>query len=216
MNSIRRISLTLKAQFNDFVRQVENHEAIAEATLKDFRANIHTAKFRLRMLERAMETADQRASSLSADISRWRQRAIQLEGQDQPKALECVRRMKTATAERDQLLKQIAEMRATQSQVSRDVMNVEGQYQALKMKHQTLLSRQSSAEAIKGLRESATSLDVTGPEIFEQWEANIVRQEVEGELFTGTATDELEAELRKEEEAEELMAELATLKTQTE
>ncbi len=212
MNSLTKISLTLKAQFSDFVRKIENHEAIAEAVLKEFRANIHNAKFRLRLLERSIETAELRAKGLSADIARWRDRAVQLDGKDEARALECVRRMKSTENEKKNLETQLSEMKATQLQVSRDVQHIEGQYQALKLKHQTLMSRQSSAEAIRGLRESATSLDIGNPEVFESWEASITRKEIEGEICAGINGDSLETELRKEEENEELKAILAELK----
>lgn len=213
MNSLRKISITLKAQFSDFVRQIENHEAIAEAVLKDFRANIHNAKFRLRMLERSIDNAATRALNLEKDIDLWRNRALQLDGKEEGRALECVRRMKSAETEKANLEAQIKEMRATRDQVTRDITHIEGQYQSLKLKHQTLMSRQTSAEAIRGLKESATSMEMGNPVVFEDWEASIVRKEVESELVGGGGVDSLESELRKEEETEELKAILADLKT---
>ncbi|MGE0529309.1 MAG: PspA/IM30 family protein [Bdellovibrionales bacterium] len=202
MNPLKRLTLSISAQFNELVMRVENHEAVAEAVLAEFRDNIHQATYRLKILEKEISRTREKIAALKVEHETWGQRAVKSQSDDREKALECVRRMKIRATELQALETQLKEMISTQAEVQRDLRSVETQYQELKCKHKILASRQTRAEVFKGLRACTTDGNAPTADIFERWESSVMRAEVCG-IPPGTPTDSLDDEFRsKEQEAE--------------
>lgn len=208
MNAIHRLALTLRAQFEDFVDQVENHEAVAEAALNQFRANVVDAKFRLRCLEKEITRAEERTGDLARESAQWKSRALESEAKDRDRALECVKRMRAADLEKTHLETQISEMRRVHDDVQRDVRRVESQYEDLRRQHKILVSRQSRTEALRAVRATAPE----APAVFERWQAKVEKSEIHNEVLAVTESlDSFAEEYRHEEDRralEELLADL--------
>ncbi|MBX3017925.1 MAG: PspA/IM30 family protein [Bdellovibrionaceae bacterium] len=178
MNAIHRLALSIRAQFEDFVDQVENHEAVAEAALNQFRGNVVNAKFRLRCLEKEIQRTGEQIRELETEAAQWKDRALKAESEDRERALECVKRMRSAQMEKTHLESQTEEMRKIHRDVAQDVRHIESQYEDLRRRHKILVSRESRAKALAEVRPRVNE----APAVFERWEARVEKSEIEGEI----------------------------------
>lgn len=206
MNFIRRWTTSLSSSFEWVVNQVENHDAVVTATIRDMQAAGNKAKLQLTRVQRDGEKMRKRVKELSELEVVWKERAVRSAGEEKERALECLRRRKNAERERTHLEEQIQAHAKLEKQLVIDLKLIEERIAELKRKKNAFNARQYRAEALKASQFSELGLVGEIDEIFDRWESKI------GEYETlDFQHDALEEDFLTEEERNGLEAELSEI-----
>lgn len=208
MSIFKRLTATLSAQVDQLVGEIENHDAVVAAGIRDARRAYATARVRLARLMRDGERLRERLAALRAERDTWRGRAAGCD--DEQRGLDCLRRARRAAAEADALADTLTRHEATTRRLAADVDGLRRHIEDLEHRRRLMRSRCASADAAARLAalDGAPSLDLD--DTFERWEIRITESEVTADA--GSDADGLAAAFDADEEETALRAELADLK----
>lgn len=208
MSLFKRVTTTVTASVERLVGEIENHDAVVEAGIREARQAFATAKVRHARIVEEGSRLHQRRERLSTDRQRWQERALSADSDDN-KAIECMRRCERAEEELDALATAIADHRAIESRVARELATQSERIAELERKRRLLRSREATAEAAHRIArvEDAGGIELDGA--FERWEARITESELTTSIGQG---DTFEAEFIAEEERDRLRARIDALR----
>lgn len=213
MRIFNRINATIQSNFNAFLDQIENHEALVTEAMQEVRAASAQATARLARLQQDEDKLAARLTDLRKDATQWKERALQAGTQDEARALECVRRMTRAKEEVASTASQLTIAQELRARLGDDLRGIQSKLDELQRKKHALATRQFRAEAMKAIQSDGTSAldEITG--IFNRWEIRV--SEAEG-YVAGPAllTDDFELSYRQKEDHEALRATLHELLTE--
>lgn len=221
MHRIRHWTASLCSRVDWMVSQVENHEALAESAIRDLQRHAARARVRMgRMRADGRRLADARRAEAEA-ASTWRERARRLAGDDEARALECLRRARAAAEREASLAERCAEHDRLEQRLARDLGLVDERLAALRVKRNWMRTRQSRADALAAASEVET--EGTLDDVFERWDARVTEREIVAGCDDPSVaaegsdpSDDLERVLASEEEDAALRAELAALRAEPE
>ncbi len=205
---VKRLVASVGASFEQFVNKVENHEAVAEAVIRDVRASAAKLKVQMGGVDAQAERLRERRDALAEDVGRWRERAKRFAIEDEERALECLRRMERAKAQQARVVDQLAQYEALCEKLKGRLAAVEAQLSDLQLKR-TALSSRSARTQVMGAADQPSIADVDA--VFDRWEMAVVENEYLDEVVGGES-DTLERELDATEEREQLKIALEELK----
>lgn len=208
MAFVKRVRASLAARVDQLVGEIENHEAVIEAGIRDRRRAYAQAKIRLGRLRQEGEHLRRRIERCRSEASAWRDRALRSE--DEEAGLECMRRYKRAAEQGHALTETLGPHAEVERRLAREIERMHQRVLTLEHRRHLLRSREAAADAAVRIRVNApdTSLDLE--DALERWEVRVV----EGELGcdAGPEGDSFEASFLAEEERTALRTELAALK----
>ncbi len=143
MSLFKRLSTTLFARIDQVVGEIENHDAVIQATLNEMRKKIAEAKVCLSQVHREKERLEQQGEELQENARRWQQRAIECAGADEEKALECVSRSRFCEQKNIRLRQAINQYVQTTEKLGQDVESSEQRLTEMKQKLTLMRARQS-------------------------------------------------------------------------
>jgi phage shock protein A len=198
MSQLKRITATLTAQFNSFIDEIENHEAVAESVIRNLKVKIGDAKFHHKRLERDLDLLMKKSRDREIECERWKNRALKFEAEDHTKALDCMRRLEVSEKEKTILQHQHEELQAMTLKLGQDIKTMESKFDDLIRRKNVLASREARADAMKSISDGSAlgRNDLEG--VFERWERNVIHSEV-----TYDVSQDEEDHFEKEIEAEE-------------
>jgi phage shock protein A len=144
---VERLFATIGASFEDFVAQVENHEAVAQSVNDEVRSNADRVCMKRKSLEKTRSLLSEAIHKTTASAACWRARAQALADTDRPKALECLRRAKALELELDGLNEQARWHQRSLTQLRCDLTALERKLRELELRRATLVSRHARARA---------------------------------------------------------------------
>lgn len=207
MNVFQRVTATVTRSIDKVVDQLENQDAVAEATLRQVRRNAAEAKVRLAALARDRDELAAKLDSLEKVARRWTERAAKIGRADEDKALECLRRRRHAQSQITQTQTVLAEYDARVEQLGASVAQMDERLLSLTQKRNVLRTRDAVSNAQGTLRrlqeQDCDGLDA----VYERWEARLLADEYATPV--AAPIDEFERTLDDEEEQLSLQAELA-------
>lgn len=209
MNVFQRVTATVTRSIDKVVDQLENQDAVAEATLRQVRKNAAEAKVRLAALARDRDELAAKLDSLQKVAQRWAERAAKVGHEDEAKALECLRRRRHAQTQMAQTQTVLTEYDARVEQLGASVAQMDERLLLLAQKRNVLRTRDAVSNAQGTLRrlqeQDCDGLDA----VYARWEARLVADE----YLTPTVglTDDFERGMHDEEEQLSLQAELAAI-----
>ncbi len=208
MNTLKRLFVSLKTQVNGIVEDLENHEAVALAAVREVETTAARMNVQLSRAQRQIEDLEARLKDLRTEARRWSERAVQLQA-DESRALECVRRLRKVQAQIERYEKQRCDGLALKLKLSEDQREVAATLDELKRRREMLLARQYKAQVVMGGDELHLDPRLAVEGIFERWETRIAANE----LAIGKAAqlDHFAAGLAEEEEQQDLQALLKDL-----
>lgn len=210
MKTIRRITTGLFANFDWAVTQIENHEALVNAAMREIQHAASKAKVQLARVKQDGERMRQRVKSLQDSEALWAERAVRCSALDQAKALECLRRRKKALAEIAELETQLKNHARLEEDLCKDLENIERRIEELRRKRNTLRTRESTAEALAAFQSQDAGLIAELDDVFDRWEIKVGSYETISSCSSGSERA-LEAEFAGAEEENALKAELDAL-----
>ena len=209
MKTIKRWTTGIFSRVDWAVSQIENQEALINSALKESREAVAKAKVQMARvrqdgvrLEKALQTEED-------NVSRWQMRAVQCGKSDEARALECLKRSKLATVQRDRLAGRVQEHRQVEKQLAKDVAALEGRFAELLEKRNLLRVRQSRADAMTSIQACNSESGADVDEIFERWEIRVTEKELGTEAVV--SVDPLEESFFMAESEAELQDELQQL-----
>ena len=209
MSIFKRLSLTLFSRIDQVVGDIENHDAVIQATLNDMRKKVAEAKARLGQVHREKGRLEQQSQELQENVQRWQQRAIECSDADEEKALECVSRSRFCEQKNVKLREAINQYVQTADKLGRDIESSEQRLAEMKQKLTLMRARQSTNSVVCATSEMNSHVENQLDETFERWEINISQAEML--VDQPDSTDFLERDFLDKEKEEDLRKELTQL-----
>ena len=209
MSLIRRISTSITSSVDRAVSKVENHDAIINAALRDTQQAAAKSRVRLERVRKDGNSLKRRYSELQQAVVRWTERARDVAGEDEAKALECLRRRKDCEAQLHNLRDSIEKHDELESRIVEQVKKIEARIGEVAQQRNMMRSRQSVAEAMRTINNIEGVSYGEIEDTFDRWEINLG----ETEILMGAASmsDPLDSAFLAEEDTAELRAELKSL-----
>ena len=91
MSLLKRLSATIVSRVDQMVSQIENHDAVVEAAIRESRQAAAKARVRLSRVRGDGEKLQKRIAELRASQTQWTERARSVAADDRDRALECMR-----------------------------------------------------------------------------------------------------------------------------
>ena len=209
MSIFKRLSATLVSRIDRVVGEIENHDAVVQATLNDMRKKVAEAKVRLKQVHREKERLENQILEQQENTKRWRKRAIDCAKTDEAKALECVSRARRCEQQMARLQQSLAQYQQAAEKLAHDIQTSEQRLSEVKQKATLMRARQSTSSALQSTGESKVDNTQLLDDTFDRWEINI--SEAEMAIDSHDAVDLMEHEFIVSEQEDELRHELATL-----
>jgi len=197
------------ASIDSLIVQVENHEAQVSSTLRELEQGVARSKVQLMRVERDGLALKQALAEEREAGVRWRERAMREE--QEPRALECLRRHKRCERRVLELAQSQAEHARIELQLKRDVQTLEQRLFELRQQRNTMRTRQSRAEAFNVVQGSGDLENGEIGAIFERWETRVAETEVQSGCLVASI-DSFDEEFLDAEEAASLKLELEDLR----
>ena len=209
MSLIRRISTTISSSVDRAVSKVENHDAIINAALRDTQQAAARSRVRLNRVQKDGHNLKTLRAALQQASLRWTERAKTVAGDDEAKALECLRRRNDCETQLRHLDDSIAKHDELEERISSQVKKIEQRVGEVAQQRNLMRSRQSVADAMRTINNVEGISYGEIEDTFDRWEINLG----ETEILTNTTTtvDPLESAFQAEEDTAELRAELEAL-----
>jgi len=208
MKLIKRLSTSISATLDSAVGQIENHDAIVEATIKQTRQSVAKTKARINTLRQQLHTYETQLKEAREQFESWTERAASLAENDQAKALQCVARRNQYEAEIGRLNHSSEQQRDLIRDVSHNLQKLQSKLDEMTQKHNLMRSRQTVADVNRAV--ATVSNDDSISETFERWESTVLEHEFA--VSDACTRDPLDAELTRQEDEADLLAQLQLIK----
>ena len=211
MSIIKRLSTTLVSNIDRVVGEIENNDAVIQATLVELRRKVATAKVRLAHVHRQEANLSRQIQQRREDEQLWGERALETAKTDEAKALECVRRRLQCRRQAEKLEQGQQHYQLTAEKLARGVQEGEERLAEMGQKHTLMRARQSTAEALHAANQAGDESLQQVEDSFDRWEVKILQEEMMGE--SDDLLDPLDREFTHSENEQALRDELAALQT---
>lgn len=209
MSFIKRSFSGLYARIDQMVGEIENHDALIQAAIREQKQKLSSAKVQLRRLSENEKKTREQLAQATANAKLWAQRAVNEAQSNEQQALLCLQRREKTQQQAQRLETMCLEYQNGIARMRQDIGQCEQDLQTMTQKHQLLKARQTTADAMSMI-ERGTSLDTQELDTsFDRWETRIAQNEFGTESYSDT--DFLEQEYLEAEQAERLRQELASL-----
>jgi len=211
MSIIKRLSATLVSNIDRVVGEIENNDAVIQATLSELRRKVATAKVRLAQVHRQEANLNRQIQQRWEDEQLWGERALEAAKTDEGKALECVRRRLQCRRQAEKLEQGQQHYQLTAEKLARGVKEGEERLAEMGQKQTLMRARQSTAEALHAANQAGDDSLQQVEDSFDRWEVKILQEEmmVDGDDML----DPLDREFSNSENEQTLRDELAALIT---
>ena len=207
MKLIKRLSTSITATLDSAVGQLENHDAIVEASIKQTRQSVAKTKARINTLRQQHSAYQSRLNEAREQYDLWTERARKLANSDQAKALQCVARRNQCEADIGRLSHSEKQQVDLISEVTTNLQNLQTKLDEMTQKHNLMRSRQTVADVNRAF--SDINCDVNLDQTFERWESAVLEHEFA--VSDACARDFLDTELTRDEDHADLLAQLAII-----
>ena len=209
MARFKRWTRGVVSSIDEFVVQIENHEAQVTSALRELEQAVARAKVQLQRVERDGKALEQSVTEERESVVRWRDRALR--EPEEERALECLRRHKRAEIRARELERRLLEHQRVEQQLRRDVRTLEIRLGELREQRNLMRTRQSRADAFEVAQGSFGSGALELGDVFERWETRVTESEVASGCLTASL-DSFEDSFVDAEEEAALKLELRALK----
>jgi len=209
MRLFKRITTTVSSSIDKAVSKVENHDAIINAALLETQQAAARSRVRLVRVQKDGSNLKTRRKELQTAALQWAERAKNVAGTDEAKALECLRRRKECQTQAESLDASIEKHRELENRIAENLKKIDARISEVSQQRNMMRSRQSVAEATRIINNIEGVSYGEIEDTFDRWEINLGESEIIS--GSGPSTDSLESAFLVEEDQTALRAELADL-----
>jgi phage shock protein A len=177
MNPFKRLFVSVRAQINEVADDFENHEAVAEAAIRDLEKAVARTRVQVSRLDRELKALDERRAALGQDAALWAERAVRVRGADETRALECVRRLEAAERDAARAAESHRETLALRQQIQAELDRQTARLEEAKRRKTLLSSRQYRAECVHVSEPGAGTIPLD--DLFDRWEIRLSATELD-------------------------------------
>ncbi len=215
MSLFKRLSATLVSRIDQVVGEIENHDAVIQATLDGLCKKVAVAKQRLAQARREEDRVRQQILEQNEQVERWRLRAVESAHDDEAKALECVRRSRLGLQKIERLEQSLSQSLLTTEKLARDIDASEQRLGEIKQKLILMRARNSAGSARNATHDTDIDTVRLLDETFDRWEISLTQSELVCNTPDAVGSiDSIEREFLNRETQEALRNELAALLTE--
>lgn len=207
MKLIKRITTTLSSNMNSAVNQLENHDSIIAASIKKTRLSIAKTQSQHNSLIRQQDALKTQLQEAQKQAALWTDRAARSAEDDKEKALACVAKRNHFEQEQTRIKSTLQQHQGLLREVTKHLDVLKKRLSETQQRHQLMRSRHSLAKTSKCVVNCLEEDDLD--ETFERWETLVL--ENDPNIYLQQANDELEVELRQEEDLTLLEAQLTEI-----
>lgn len=208
MSIVKRIAATVTARVDQLVGEIENHDAVVEAGIREARQAYARAHVRhARMAQEGQRLRDQ-ITTLETSAAQWQERAAATK--DDQRALDCLRRRREAEARSRSLRQSLERHRAVEERQARELAAIRERVTGFEHQRQLLRSREATADAAQRIDRFEQTERIGVDDALERWEVRVTESEI-GNLGV-PEYDPIEEEYLSAEDDASLRAELDALK----
>ena len=212
MKLIKRLSTSITATLDSAVGQLENHDAIVEASIKQTRQAVAKTQARINTLRQQHHAYQTQLKEAREQFDLWTQRAASLAASDKDKALQCVVRRNQCEADIGRLSYSEKEQADLVRNVTANLQALQTKLDQMTQKHNLMRSRQTVADVNRAVAYAST--DDTISETFERWESTVLEHEFA--VSDACSRDSLDIELTRVEDEASLIAQLTLIEQEAE
>lgn len=210
MSLFKRTFTSLYARVDQMVGEIENHDALIQAAIKEQKKKIAIAKIQLRRVENSQQRVKEQHAQLSINAKLWTQRAANAASDNESQALLCLQRRQQIQQQMQRLTQMQNEYQQNLLRMKKEISQCEEDLSCMMQKHQVLRARQSTADAMQMIdRDHGSTVDEI-ENSFDRWEVKIAQGELSVDRLEDSS-DPLEQEYLAEENEQQLRYELAEL-----
>ena len=210
MSLFKRTFTGIYAKIDQLVGEIENHDALIQATINEQKNKLASAKVQLKKMQTQESRVKEQLKKLRENEQRWSSRATQEAATDEQRALSCLQRRQTVRRQIAKLEQIQYEYQMSAVKIKNDIQQGDDDLAAMIQKHQILRTRQSTADALRMIGEDRQTNKVDVESSFDRWEIKIAQGEFSSDHYA-EEIDELEQEYLTEENELQLRSELAEL-----
>jgi len=211
MKLIKRLTTSISASLDTAVSQMENHDAIVDASIKQTRQAVAKTKARINTLRQQQNVYEKQLAEAEEQHTLWTERAKSLAQKDQDKALQCIARRNQFRSEMQRLICSVEQQKELIREVSTNLQKLQGKLDDMVHKHNLMRSRQTVADVNRVVAQADHDQNLS--DTFERWESVVLEHEFA--VSDACHRDSLDRELSEQEDEIELLAQLAELTAQT-
>jgi len=208
MNLIKRLTTSVTATLEGAVGQLENHDAIVDASIKQTRQAVAKTQARLATLRQQQNAYESQLQLSIEQIKVWENRAQSLATDNESKALQCLTRRNQNEAESNRLKQSIEQQDGLINSVSANLSTLKTKLDEMTQRHNLMRSRQAVSDVSKVASKSNNSEQLD--ETFERWESVVLETELA--VSDACCSDPLEAQFAQQEDKAKLLDQLSALK----
>ncbi len=209
MPFIKRLFTTIYSRIDHTVTQIENHDAIIQAALKDTRRALVQAKIHLTKVRADGQKLTEQLNALVIAEQQWKQRAKDMAAKDEITALACVERRRKCMQQIQAIKSAQVQHQAIEMPLVDDINKLEQHLDEISRQRHLMQARQSTANALSNTQNMDWNGGYDINALFERWQIKIAESETTVGKFN--AIDPLEKQFLDEEEQDSLHAELQTI-----
>lgn len=183
MSLFKRVSVAVSTRLDRLVGELENHDAVVEAGIRESRRLYAQAKVRYQRLQRDGESLRRRIAQCRADARSWRERALACTptGAGEEKALQCVRRARQSEREAASLEQRWQQHQAVERRLAADIDALRERVAQLAHRRSVMRGREATAHAAARVRQAECDPRLDLDETFERWEIRLTEAEMAAE-----------------------------------
>lgn len=211
MSIFKRLYATFSSRVDHLVTEIENHDAVIEAAIREARQSVAKSKVRLARLKTDGERLRRRIDELHQAEGKWAERARAVAAEDEDRALECLRRRQACQTQLTELNEAKTKHAQLEARLGRDIHNAESKIAEMTQQRHFMRTRQSAAEALNNIASIDDNTVSDLAETFERWEIKVTEAELEAGTTEVDELDNLERTFMDNEERQDLRAQLDEL-----
>lgn len=209
MNILSRVVASVTATVDKAVTQVENHEAVVEAALKETRAAAAKARVRHARVQKDGTVLRNKLAKVVEMETTWTERAKQVAGNNEQQALQCVQRRNQCVEQIAQTQQALKNHEQLERNITHSIQQIEQRVQELNQQRNMMRSRHSAADAMRIISQIENESGSHVDDALDRWDMVIT----ETEYMTGHVmeTDSLHDSFVAQENQADLKADLEKL-----
>ena len=209
MSWLKRITATVSAQVDQTVSQIENHDAVIAAAIKETQRSAAQTKVRLSRVRADGQRMRSKLDKLRVEQDRWTQRARKIATDNREHALQCVARRNACHRQIEHLEAGLRKHDDLSSRLANEFEQVQARLQTITDQRNLMRTRESAAEAVRMLSSIDGTAGIDIEEALDRWEVRVTEAEMSVGHFDDP--DQLDQQLSKAELREALDQELDQL-----
>lgn len=210
MGRWKRWTVGIFSHLDDAVSKIENHDGLVKVAIRDAQEARSRAKVQLQRVRGDGRRLEEQLVKLTRAEQQWRERATRVGAEDEARAIDCLARSRRAAEQRSEVEQQLREHKRVEDKLRSDAGKIEARVADLNRQRNLLRTRQSRVEALRAVEAGEAGGISDVDDILERWEVNVTTSEAIADVDC-CDVDDLDADFTREEQKDDLRAELAAL-----